>query len=83
MTRVVLDVDGPAVPVVPGESWLTLSQAAADLGMTRQNAHLMARDGKFKTLHTVARGTIRLVAEREVADMKQVRVLAAEEGERA
>jgi hypothetical protein len=53
--------------------WLTLAQAARVMGMTRQNAHLMARDGKFESLHTIARGTILVVAEEEVLAMAVVR----------
>src|ERR1022692_590877 len=53
---------------VPGK-WITLAQAGKILGCSRQNAHLMAKAGKFESLHTIAPGTIFVVAEDEVLSM--------------
>lgn len=60
--------DAPAVPGYDGRpgDWISMSQAAALLGQTRQNANLMAHGGKFKTLHTIAQGTMFVVSEAEL-----------------
>lgn len=51
-------------------AWIMLSRVAEILGMTRQNAHLMAKGGKFRTLHRVKGTDMLLVREREILTLK-------------
>lgn len=82
--------EAPVVPVLiwdetqgilvlqPEDEWITLAQAGRIMGMTRQNAHLMARDGKFGTLHTTAEATIYMIRRSEALELAAKRSSKAE-----
>lgn len=53
--------------------WLLLSDAARELGYTRQNAHRLADRGKFQSLHSLGHGTVYVVSRVEVDAMKESR----------
>lgn len=53
--------------------WLLLSDAARELGYTRQNAHRLADRGKFQSLQSLGHGTVYVVSRAEVESMKEAR----------
>lgn len=54
------------IPVLPG--WITISEAADRLGISRQHSWRMARGKKWKTVHRVGTSDVFVVAESEVEE---------------
>lgn len=66
------------------EGWLTLMDAADELGMSKQGVHKMVKERKFRSLHKVGRpGTGRpsayIVLETEVAGLQSAGHLAGQD----
>lgn len=60
--------------------WMLLTDAARELGYTRQNAHRLADRGKFSTLQSLGHGTVYVVNRAEVEAMRQDRAALHAEG---
>jgi hypothetical protein len=65
------------------QDWMLLTDAARELGYTRQNAHRLADRGKFQSLQSLGHGTVYVVSRAEVMAMKQSRAHLDEEVEPA
>lgn len=61
----------------PGD-WIRLASAARILGCSRQNANLMAHDGKFNSLATIDDGNMFVVSRKEVEGIVALRERASE-----
>lgn len=73
-------------PPIPGQDgspadWISMSQAGRYLGMTRQNAHLMAKAGAFKTLHWALEHSVLVASKAEVLEIAAKRKAEGEEAE--
>jgi hypothetical protein len=61
--RVYAKVDADSVPVI--EHWVTLPDAAIEMGLSRQQAYNLAAAGRFKTLRRLsARGKAQFILQR-------------------
>ena len=61
---------------VPG--WITLAEAAEELGLSKQAVHKWVKDDKFKTLATLGKKRIYCVRPKEVAEIKAAREAVAQ-----
>lgn len=63
------------------EGWVTASEVAGELGVSRQTANKMINRGDFATLHTLGKRSMYVVREEEVERVKEARAGTSEEAD--